>query len=621
MLDVQRVNDGGEPTQNTSHTNTTSTTPTSSTTTMSDPQQGRDSRIGAQSFDASVVKARIQSAQLADPLRDPQKDNGPKTFTAEDKVPDRVFPGEGRTGANATPQEVANFIRGLEFSPAGDGQQAQAQFFTQALADHKNQPEWTQQFFKALGSSKTAEIMQNALTPGQFKFSSKADFEKSVSTIRDAVAGLAQRPDLFNQADMNLLVGKMSDQGFNRWTASELFGKMSWQNEGVKNMFFTAAVNKALDSKTGGGARSALAAAASNVLASTSMDNQAVQLNNLRKSGQLTSFVQSAMSGPQQAPTLWSAVESVQRSTPVNNEDYARVDGLLLNASLVDVRDSFDRAMPISSSDLTATRTQLFNAAAQALTDSRVEGSFKDNDTFKDAMTRIFTNQFDSIINSGLGTNGAGFDILKFQPGLEKFFQSVLFTQHPTLATKDLSNFLADRLSKYGQGLMDTKPGAEQRFRDQFGRSRIDAAAISGGLLGMMTNALRASKDELNKDNEAKAGAIKFVVDVAFGFIPGIGGKLAEGVDSTIAKTLIEKTLGPVQDKVLGLIKDGAVDQAKQLLLDQFKGKDPEAAFLGLFNALNQTIPNGDEHNEPNFLTQFESSYSTAVNSPYRITR
>src|SRR5215467_9787078 len=140
-LDVQRVNDGGDATQTTSHTNTTSTAAAPSTTTTSDTQQGRDSRIGEQSFDANVVRARLQSAQLAEPLRDPQKDNGPKTFTADDKVPDRVSPGEGRTGPNATPQETAAFIRGLEFSPAGDGEQAQAQFFTQALADHRNQPE------------------------------------------------------------------------------------------------------------------------------------------------------------------------------------------------------------------------------------------------------------------------------------------------------------------------------------------------------------------------------------------------------------------------------------------------------------------------------------------------
>lgn len=588
---------------------------------------GRTSKIGEQSFNASMVKSNVLAAApgaapaRVDPGGPPQSADAPLTFSADDKVPRFVYPGHGNFGPNATPKETADFIRSLEMGISGDVQKSQAQFFTQALENHKNQPEWTQQFFRALGSEKTAQLIENSLTPGVYQYSSQKDFEKSVGTIRDAISGLASNPQLFSQADMDKLVGQMAKGSFNPWVASELFGKMSYQNEGVKNMFFDAAVKTALDPKTSARTANDIAASASHVLATTSTDNQTARLNELREDKQLTSFIQKAMAGPQEMPGLWSVTQSSQRWTPVTQERFARVDGLLLNASVADIRDGWQGGLPISSADLSATRTQMFNAAAQALTDGRIEENFKDNSMFKDAMSSIFMKEFDPIMNSGLGSNGAGFDILKFQPGLEKFFQHTLFTPNPSSTSKALSNFLANKMTEIGQGLMDTSPGAEQKFFDKFGRTRMDGAAISGGLLGMLTNSIKASKDDLKKDAEAKAASIKLLLDITLGFVPGIGGKLAQGVENTIAKTLIEKTLGPIQSSIIDKIKSGAVDEAKKLIMDQYKNKDPETAVLGLFNALNQTIPNGDRAGEPNFLTQFQSSYSTVINSPYRITR
>jgi hypothetical protein len=620
-VDVQSVGDSNAA-QSSQHSEPATETSSRDETRAANTDHGRDSRIGEQSFSATLARAQLERVTTGFAGRiPPDPPPGPRTFNAEDRVPEHVFPPAGNNGPNATPQEAAEFIRSLEFSIAGNTQQTQAQFFVQALRDHRNQPAWTQQFFRSLGSSKTAELIENSVTPGLYQYSSERDFNSSVAVVRDALAGLARDRTLFNQQDMNMLVGKMAQRGFNPWVASELFSKMSWRDESVKNMFFRAASNLATEASRNGRSANELAAAASNVLASTSMDNQAVQLNRLRTEGRLSNFIQRAMTGPREMPTLWSAIQSTQSWTPVEFQNYSHVDGLLLNASLVDVRDPLSGPLPISAKELFALRTEMFNAAALALTSSRIQDAYENNDMFKDAMTRIYIRQFDQIMNSGLGSNGAGFDTIRFQPALEKFFQTVMFSPNPSNSSRELSNFLAERLTQYGQALMDTSPGAEERFRNQFGRSRMDGAAIAGGTLGMLTNALRASKDDLIKDAEARAGAVKFVLDVALGFVPGIGGRLAAGVENTIAKTLIEKTLGPVQNKVLDLIKTGAVDEAKRLILDQYKNKDPETALLGLFNALNQTIPNGDEPGEQNFLTQFQSSYSTAINSPYRITR
>jgi hypothetical protein len=587
---------------------------------------GRDTKVGEHLMLASMRRAEILNTNYTNgaalsPDGQGQGTNAPKTFTEDSKVPEYVNPGEGKLGPDATPQEAATYIRGLEFGISGNYRDAQAQFFTQSLKEHQGNPEWTQQFFRALGTEKTAELIGHTVTPGIYQYSSESRMNEDIATVRNAITELAQRPDLFTQGDMNQLVGKMADRNFNPWVASEIFGKMDYRAENVKNMFFHAAVDKALDPKTDKGKAVQIAAAASHVLAQTSMDNQALQLNRLRQENQLGGFIENAMKGPQEHPTLRSVVDSINRWSPVQNERYGRVEGLLLNISVADVRDGHSGPMPISSDDLHAVRTQMFNSAAYALTDQRAEANFKDNAMFKDAMSSIFMSEFDSIMNSGLGSNGAGFDILKFQPGMEKFFQQVLFSPNPSHSSRTLSNFLSNKMTEMGQALYDTSPDAEQKFRDKFGRSRMDGAAITGGLMGMLTNSLKVANDDLKKNAEAQAEGVKFVVGLAFSFIPGAGTKLGAGVTNAIAKTIIEKTFDGIQGKVLDLIKEGATNQAKQMILDQYKNKDPQVMLFGLFNALNQTIPNGDEPGEQNFLTQFQSSYGTAVNSPYRITK
>ena len=626
--DIKRVSDSSRI-QDDSQMDPAKTISQSKPDTTGGSVDGRDSRIGEHAFSAGTLKAQLLGADRApgsmtvgSALRDPAGPPAtpPLTFTAEGSVPEHVFPPAGRIGPEATPQQAADFIRGLEFSIGGDTRTTQAQFFVQSLRDHAGQSQWTQQFFRALGSQKTADLIEQSVTPGMYQYSRQRDIEQSVATVRNAISDLAGNPALFSQADMNLLVRQMAKGAVNPWVASEIFGKMSYANEGIKNMFFRSAVAAAMDPKTGGRTANDLAASASHVLATTSMDNQAVQLNNLRQSGQLKGFIRKAMAGPQEYPGLWSAVRTTQWSVPIETERFARVDGLLLNASLVDVRDPFQGPQPVSSADLTALRTDLFNAAAGALTDGRIESAFKDNDMFKDAMARIFTTEFDPIMRSVLGSNRAGFDI-NLQRGLEKFFQDVLFTSNANSAGKQVWEFLGGRLTEYEQALMDQSPNAERNFRSRFGISRMDASAITGGLLGIMTNALNASKDELNKNAQAKADAIKFVLDLTLGLIPGIGGRLAQGVENTVAKHLIENTFGPVQNKVLDLIKSGAVEQAKKLILEQYSNANPETALLGLYNSLNGSIPNGDNPGEQNFLAQFQSSYTATRFPPDRPAR
>lgn len=604
---------------------------TSAATTPTISAEGRDSRIGEQSFAAAMKRDAIVNASVTPAAVDPnanttsaaavtppgQTDAGPLTFTADDKIQRFVYPGTGKFGPDATPQEAADFIRSQEMGIGGDYRTAQSQFFTQALEDHKGDTAWTQQFFRALGTDKTAEIINNTMTPGTFQYQSTENREKAIATVRNAISDLAQNPQLFNQADMNQLVGKMADKGFNAWVGTEIFAKAP---DAVKDMFVNAAATRASDPKASGSSVETMAAAATNVLASTSYEHQLGVMNQLNKAGTLDGLIQKAMAGPREIPTFSSVIDATNWRGPAVLAPFSRVEGLVTNVAYASYTDGHTPS-PLGSADLEKLQTSVFNSVAQSLTNKRAEENFKNSDFFRYSMATLFTDHFDSIMNSGLGTNGAGFDTLKFQPGLEKFFQNVLFTDKPDSASKQVGTFLANRLGAYGQGLTDTSPDAEQKFRDQFGRSRIDGAAIAGGLLGMMTNAIKDHNDVLKKNAEAQADAIKLVLDIGIGFIPGAGKAIAGQVESAIAKKILETTLGKVQDKVIDLIKQGALDQAKAILLDQFKNKDPQEAAFGLFNALNQTIPNGDQAGEPNFLTQFQSSYNTAINSPSRATR
>ena len=596
-----------------------------------DPDAGRTSKVGMQNFGADMVRFQLTGGgwpqmptmpqQPTLPQEPPPATDTPKTFTADDQVPEYPYTETGDIGPDASPEESADFIRNLEYS-LGDTRTTQAQFFVQSLEDHKGDPQWTQGFFRSLGSEATAELIGHSVTPTANQYLSEEEINQRISVLRDGISGLAENPDLFSQADMDKLVGQMADEGFNPLVASEIFSKMSYEDEAVKNMFVKAATKQALDPETDGRRANELAAAATNVLSSTSPDKEALELRRLQQAGQLTPLIQKAMAGPHEYPTLNSLAElGGGLGGPVTYEPYANVSGLLLNISVSDMRDPFMGPAPLTSAEYSAVRTEMFNAATQALTDGKIDDSYKDDRMFLDALGSIFTKDFDAIVESGVGTNGAGFDILRFQPGMEKFFQRVVFTSDPTPTSQAVTNFLAGRMTEFGQALTDTSPDAEARFREKYGYSRMDGAAIAGGLLGMVTNGLKASKDELKANAEAQAGAIKFVVDMAFGFIPGVGGKITEGLEKGIAKTIIEKTLGPVQDAVLDNIKEGLIDEAKQLLLDQYENKDPEEAALGLFNALNQTIPNGDEQGEQNFRAEFTSSYTVVINSPNRIAK
>ncbi|HEY0100440.1 MAG TPA: hypothetical protein VGB76_15960 [Pyrinomonadaceae bacterium] len=567
-------------------------------------------------FGASALKERVQTnAQQQNP-------NVPQTFVNNgSNIPRGTEPKP--PGADATPAEAAAYIDFYRTGANYPG--AEGFMFARQLLEHQNDPQWIQGYFKALGNDRTAELLNQSLSYETFQnWTDRGDINEFVGVVRNSFAAL-DKAGLLNQADMDNLVGRWAASGkFNPQVAIELFGKLDAKHENLKSIFFQAAARQAANPQTKDGVGKDLAAAATHVLGQTSSDNQVSQLNLLRRAGGLEQFVKRATAGERTVSTLESMAAYYDRpgTTGANNQvEYGRIESLLYSLAYNDVRDGWDhRPVSVTGDELHKLRTDFFNAAAQSLTDKKTQDNFRSNVMFKDGMSAVFMAEYDNIIKSGLGTNGAGFDTLKFQPGLEKFFQQALFTPPLGYSSGSLANFLSNKVSEIGAALMDDSPGAEQRWRDTHGgQSRMDASAVAGGLLGMLTNGLKSSLDQMKKDAEAQAQTVKLFVDIAFGFIPGIGSKLG----SSAAETFLKNVIGPIDGKIRDEIKNGAVEKAKELVMNQFKNglRDlkPDEMVLALFNSLNQTIPNGDNRGEQNFRAEFTSSYSTIINSPNRI--
>ncbi|HEX8455956.1 MAG TPA: hypothetical protein VF656_01440 [Pyrinomonadaceae bacterium] len=575
------------------------------------------SKIWDTFFNAATLKQRVQAAAAQQP--DP---NAPQTFTGNgENIPRGTEPKP--PGADATPAEAAAYIEFYRMGANYPG--AEGFMFMRQLMEHQNDPQWIKGYFQALGNDRTADLLNKALSYETFQsWTDRGDINEFVDVLRNSFAAL-DSAGLLNQADMNNLVGRWAASGkFNPQVAIEIFGKLDAKHENLKSMFFQAAARAAANPQTKEGVAKDLAAGATHVLSQTSSDNQVLQLDLLKKAGGLEQFVKRAMAGERTVSTLESMAGYYDRpgTTGANNEvEYGRIESLLYSLAYNDVRDGWDhRPVSVTGDDLHSLRTEFFNATAQALTDSKTGDNFRDNIMFKDGLSAVFMVEFDNIIKSGLGTNGAGFDTLKFQPGLEKFFQQTLFTPPLGYTSASLANFLSGKISEIGASLMDTSPGAEARWREAHGgQSRMDAAAVAGGLLGMLTNGLKSSLDQMKSDAEAKAQTVKLFVDIAFSFIPGIGSKLG----SSAAETFLKNIIGPIDSKIRDEIKNGAVDKAKELVMNQFKDglRDlkPDEMVLALFNSLNQTIPNGDNRGEQNFRAEFTSSYATIINSPNRI--
>ena len=502
--------------------------------------------------------------------------------------------------------------------------ETQTQFFLDAVKDHKDDPAWMAEFFKGLGPDKTARLINDTLTPGVFDYSTPEEVRASLADIRDSISNLVMaNPPLFDQSDMDALVKSMAtdSRGFYDLIALEIFGKMDYKAESVKNMFFQSASKLALSGELDDRKSKQLAAAAAHVLSNTSANNQAEQLSALRgntpagTSSDLNKFITLAMNGPTETPSLESRLGTLMQYPgphgPATSEPFGKVDALIFNAAYVGYTDGHTPGPRLSSTELSALRTELFNTAAVNLTNSSIESAYN-NSFMKDGLSEIFMQDFNSIYKSGLGENGSGINST-FSKGLAQFFKFAVFTTNPGYLQKQVMNFVKDKIQDISKSLSSDSPNAEKEFMDKFGMTRYDGAALLGNLLGTMKLGLNAHIADITKDAEAKKEMLGFLFDCTVGLIPGVGGKLSEG-STQIAYKLLGQILDKSQSKIIDSIKSGALDQAKQYFVESNTAKAPQELLENLKNGVNAMLPDGD-NGFGLYHQTFQSAYNYTINN------
>lgn len=509
-----------------------------------------------------------------------------------------------------------------------DPRETQPQFYVNALKDHKNDPQWMADFYKSLGPEKTAQLIDQTLTTQTFQYSKPEDVRAALANIRDSLSGMATaKPPIFEQKDMDALVkGFVKDshgQGIYDLVAVEIFGKMDYKSENLKTMFFKSASQIAVSGELGDSQSKALAAAAAQVLSQTSANNQAEQLSALRGQtpagsiSNLSKFITLAMHGPNATPSLESRLGTLMQYPgehgPAVPEPYGKVDNLIFNAAYSGYTDGHTPGPRLSSDEMKALRTELFQAATTNLTDGSVEGAYKNSTFLKDGLSEIYMQDFNSIYKSGLGENGSGLNST-LSKGLAEFFKFTVFTNSPGNSQNSLMNFVKTQVQSMAQALNSNDPNAEKAFQEKFGGlTRLDGAALLGNLLGTMKLGLNAHISEINDDAESKKEMLGFLFDITVGLIPGAGGKLSEGA-TNVAYKLLGQIADKSQDKIMDSIKSGALDKAKEYFLEANTDKNPIDLLDNLKEGVNMSLPDGDNGTGIYHQT-FQSSYNYTLNN------
>ncbi|MGI8554866.1 MAG: hypothetical protein ACR2LT_00700 [Pyrinomonadaceae bacterium] len=494
---------------------------------------------------------------------------------------------------NASPEEAAAGLKTtnrLTYDISSD-----TQAFTDQLEAHKDDAEWIQKYFSALGSDKTAELTGNAATPsgysnylaGSMTGSQAAaeQYTKNMATIRDAFNTLQQGGN-FSQTDMNTLVNSMQKRGLNPSVAVDVFGNAS---SDVQESFVRATMANGNDT---------LEAAGSYVLSQMSSYKQSQILGGLSQD-QLNTFIKGAMAGQTEALDVKNYLETGRGDKTIN---LSGVEKILQNANGESIPYPPYSHKPFSPE----LQTKIFNAAANALTDDKAFENFSENTDFKNALSTLTISQHKEFINSALDADGkkTGEDFApEFRDKYSKLLQMTLFT--PPLGEKsaDLMKFV-DKTYKDLANDLKNLPDANSdfakqhpnamTFEDKYGRNRAAMARAFGEMTGVFFKSLDEGLKNV-KDDAAKAAE---VMDPIFKLIDfGTGAALDKaGPIGKVISTAIDLTgaSGAAKNAIKEKIKDGKIEDALQDMKDN--GVDVSKLGEQLYEAVhNDFLPNSTD--------------------------
>lgn len=443
----------------------------------------------------------------------------------------------------ATPEVAAAGLK-TPFGMGGDDSAFQVQAFTDQLAAHKDDPQWIQQYYSALGSEKAAELISLTSSPGGYSNfyvgmggSDQAAevMLESTAIVRDSLETL-RTSDKFNQSDMNSLVNALVKDGVNPNVAIEIFGKST--SPQLQEMFVRGAVANGND---------AMDTSAAHVLSGMSESNQARILRSFSADDKLNGFIQGAMAGQQEALDLENYLRT---GTGHSTITFGGVEKLLANATK---QENIPYA-PYSYEPYTPQlQRDIFNAVSIGLTNSKAFDNFEKNTEFKDNLSTLFIKHrdkllFDAQVNPQGENSGTLFAHPEFQKGLEKFFQLTLLSSPPGEKYEETAVSVF-KLINDGVTALDNPALAnrDQAAFDDFvknhgGIEPNQYAQMLGEVLGSVLDATGYAQESINKDEAARQKTIDLYLGLATSMIPGVGSKIASGITNEIFKQFVSKT-------------------------------------------------------------------------------
>lgn len=506
---------------------------------------------------------------------------------------------------NASPEEAAAGLKTLNRMSPDISSDTQA--FTDQLEAHKNDAEWIQKYFAALGSDKTAELIGNSATPSGYSNylygmngseEAAAQYTQNMATLRAAFNTLQQGGN-FSQTDMNNLVNSMQERGFNPSVAIDVFGQAS---SAVQESFIRATMANGNDT---------LEAAGSYVLSQMPSYKQSQILGGLSQD-QLNTFIQGAMSGQTDALDMRNYLATGIADKLVT---FGGVEKILQKANGESIPYPPYSQMPFSPE----LQNRVFNATVNALNNSKAFENFKDNSAFKDELSRLFIRNGQDILKTQ-APDGA-FQDANFISGMTKFFELTLFSAKGGELRDELMQSVIKTMGNVGDAAKNPPLSQSDYENLHNGWSQQDHTEVMGGLLGMVWQAADNQKEyiqnEIMQDEARKKEMVGLFVGMAFSFLPGAGdviGKIA-GEGSTFLQQIPDKLIDFTWSQSKDQLKDGSQD----FLLNLLKGMTNRDAltnvdvlidkFRDVIVATNAALPNG-ETNELNLRSAFQSAFS-----------
>lgn len=551
---------------------------------------------------------------------------------------------QGASRGDGDPASAAAQTEHVASGP-GDNDAVTTGQFMNFVREHQDDPQWLQDYFRALGAEQTAHYLDNVADFNRYDDTHAEYANGEIETVRAALQGMYEAGTL-NDADIARMVEHwaMADGDFNPGLA-QLFGGMDGPHaQGLQNAFFRATTelslagqdvqnrqfqfsDGAIDSLSDGD-RESLAGAGAYVLGQTSWENRTSGMIDLQHDGgdaAVDRFINLAMANPTQVGAFdshtWEAQKARQYDPESRGPAGAEVeyDGVadLVEALSYDTtyRGGPDRYLPpapYSFSALQSVRDVVFSAAANGL-DANA-GDWEGSTKLKDGLSRILMNDYDQLVDGAVTANGARLDDESaFPQAIENFAQHVLFTE-PTGTSRDAaSEFLVDKLSTTINDINTMSPEA---FQAKYGRDQTQQAHLVGEVLGHINNGMEQAVQVASDKYAAQQKALEFGINLAWALgqdgiklLPG-GNAVATILPDNITNSA---AFGQIKDEVVSKLKEGLTGEAADLLLEKFPDLHADQVLTGLSQELSEVI---QADNSGDYLSSLLSSYNEVNASP-----